>query len=209
MEKNRTVFYFVLISLIFLTSLFLVFLFSGCTGNEVLEETVGETSSEDTVKTTAETSIETEAGSTEATSGPETTTDETSNETDKNVITFKGNKVNENTAVMILEVNIETGEVAGVIQMGFKGFDMNMNSTKVCDYVLTGKISGNLDPEILEVTGLLEGRAETDTVSQGCNDYNVSYEMFAGMTEDYSRIKGYFDTRTMDDYEFLLKPVTD
>jgi hypothetical protein len=86
---------------------------------------------------------------------------------------------------------------------------MNMNSTKVCDYVLTGKISGNLDPEILEVTGLLEGRAETDTVSQGCNDYNVSYEMFAGMTGDYSRIKGYFDTRTMDDYEFLLKPVTD
>jgi hypothetical protein len=198
MEKNRTVFYFVLISLIFLTSLFLVFLFSGCTGNEVLEETVGETSSEDTVKTTAETSIETEAGSTEATSGPETTTDETSNETDKNVITFKGNKVNENTAVMILEVNIETGEVAGVIQMGFKGFDMNMNSTKVCDYVLTGKISGNLDSETLKVIGLLD-----------CNDYNVSYEMFAGMTEDYSRIKGYFDTRTMDDYEFLLKPVTD
>jgi hypothetical protein len=110
---------------------------------------------------------------------------------------------------MILEVNTENGEITGVIQMGFKGFDMDMNSTKICDYVLTGRINGNLDTETLGITGILEGRAETDTVSQGCNDYNVSYEMFAGMTEDYSRIKGYFDTRTMDDYEFLLKPVTD
>ena len=42
---------------------------------------------------------------------------------------------------MILEVNIETGEITGIIQMGFKGFDMNMNSTKICDYVLTGRIT--------------------------------------------------------------------
>ncbi len=109
---------------------------------------------------------------------------------------------------MILEVNIVTGEVQGIIQMGFSGFDLNMSSTKICDYVLTGKITGTLDPDTLEIIGVLNGRAETDTQVNGCNDYNVEYSMTAEMMEDYSRIKGYFDPKTQDKYEFFLKNIS-
>ncbi len=208
MVKKATIFFILVTSL-----LLMVFFFSACTGNKKAEETVEETITEYAVETTAGPVEETPSSSIEVTSSEETpdpgTADETISELESDVLAFKGNKVNENTAVMILEVNMGNGEITGVIQMGFKGFDMDMNSTKICDYVLTGRIKGNIDPETFGITGLLEGRAETDTVSQDCNDYNVSYEMSAVMSEDFSRIKGYFDTRTMDDYEFLLKPVTD
>ena len=208
MVKKAAIFFIIVLSLIIL-----VFLFSSCTGNKKVKDTVVETTTENTAETTASTVEDTPSSSIEVASPEETSdhgiTDETIAEVESDVLKFKGNKVNENTAVMILEVNTENGEIAGVFQMGFTGFDMDMNSTKICDYVLTGRINGNLDTETLGITGLLEGRSETDTVSQDCNDYNVSYEMFAVISEDFSRIKGYFDTRTMDDYEFLLKPVTD
>ena len=184
MERNRHGFFLIILFIIIM-----VLIFPGCRGNEEARETVEETVSEATKTSTDETLTETETTPAEDTSIQEDAAEETGTETlNGDLITFKTSKVNENTAVMILEVNIETGEITGIIQMGFKGFDMNMNSTKICDYVLTGRITGELDTETRDIRGELEGRAETDTKSSDCKSYDVIYEMFASISEDFSRI---------------------
>ena len=176
--------------------------------NENNKENINISIAEETEKITIENSENSDSHSTSSDSwGQETLPDET--KTDENIITFNGNKVNENTATMILKVNIKTGEVSGVLQMGFKGFDMDINSTKICDYVLTGSITGNLDFKTFKIEGVLKGKAVTDKVSEDCKDYDVNYEMFANTTDDYSKIRGYFNTNTMDKYEFFLKQVNE
>jgi hypothetical protein len=174
-------------------------------GTEDTEETIPET----TVEIEASTGEEIDLPSTESTSEQQEETDENENQADENIIIFEGNRVDENRAIMVIEINRETGDVSGVLQMGFTSFDMEINSTKVCDYVLTGSISGRLDFETLQIGGNLKGKAVTDTVSGDCNDYNVDYEMVANMTDDFSKIRGYFDTVTLGKYEFFLKNVTE
>ncbi|MBM3705753.1 MAG: hypothetical protein FJW66_04420 [Actinobacteria bacterium] len=155
--------------------------------------------------TAADTTAETTEYGDDNSSVNNTGTDGSVPESGGAVIKFKGNEVNYNPAVLLLELNTGTGDITGVLQMGFSSFELNANSTSVCDYVLNASITGVLDPETLKISGLLKGRAETDTETEGCKDYDVSYKMLASISEDYSKIRGYFRTGTYDDYDFFLK----
>jgi hypothetical protein len=196
---------------VFLISFLLVI--NACTDKDKIENGTQATESEVTVKTQEEASSDVTEETICTDSSPQTTVASDSGSSQsgagENIIKFKGGEVNGNPAVLILEVNTDTQDITGVIQMGFQGFDMDMDSTRICDYVLNGSISGKLDPKTLGISGLLEGMVTTETEVEGCNDYAVSYEMIANMTGDYSKIRGYFETKTMDDYEFFLKKITE
>jgi len=211
---NKSVKDILLITLITIAaSILLVFSSIGCSKTKI---TVDSAENID-VETVASTSLEIQDIQTQDTedtdeikeTGITESIEEDYNLQNEKVLTFKGNKINDNTAIIIIEINTETGEVEGVMQMGFKSFDMDLNSTKVCDFVLTGNITGNLDLNTSKITGMLNGEAITSTDIEGCEDYNVNYEMTADIYDDYSRLKGYFETKTMDDYEFFLKVVSE
>lgn len=214
MRKNRIV-YIILQCIVFLLILSISIAANGCSRDAKgtvaeTEETITVTGTPEETRNVEETAEATSEDTSEQTI-PEETASTESTDTDKNedIILFRGNSVNGNKAVMILEVNIITGDISGLIQMGFKSFDMDLSNTKICDYILEGSITGSVDLQTLEITGEINGKAVTDTQSEACNDYNVNYSMTAVMMWDKSRIKGYFDTKTQDEWEFFLKNVNE
>ena len=210
MRKNRTVY----MNLLFITLLIIACFSVSITscakspGNNISETGAAITESTATDETESiEASISETVEETVEQESPEETQNTESPDTnnDKDVIVFRGREINGNKGLMILEINIVSGEITGLIQVGFRSFDMDMSTTQICDYVLEGSIAGNIDLETLEITGKINGKAVTETQSESCRDYNVNYTMTALMMEDKSRIKGYFDTKTQDKWEFFLK----
>lgn len=132
----------------------------------------------------------------------ETTEDESINE-EQDSITLSGSYIEGNPGSLIININIETGDVSGHLIMNTTELFLDGNTTHICNFLIEGDISGTLDLETRIISGTLIGEATTE--DEGCLGSEIICNLNAELSKDYSYVKGSFITPSDYHYKFIIK----
>lgn len=107
-----------------------------------------------------------------------------------------------NPGKMVLNIDLDTNEVYGTLEMVSSEIYLEGTNSKVCDFEISGIIEGELDPENREITAVMNGEARSE--SPTCVGGEIRYDTVATLYENKKFVTGEFITSTLT-YEFVME----
>lgn len=120
-----------------------------------------------------------------------------------NLVTLQTSYIGENFGSLILKVNLENGNVNGYLIMRITDTLLIGTTTKICYYLVKGKINGSINLETRDINGTFSGKVISEDAE--CQSGDISYTMTGKLTKDHKHVIGNLTSNTGKTYKFVLR----
>jgi len=196
----KRIFFSILVIFIFFTAS--SFLLPGCAPQEevVIKYVTEKTGSKDNGSSDEEEVTETEPEPEQLEDEKSEGSEESDEESD--LLTFESSFIGGNPGRLIMNIDLETGKVSGTLEMDSFETYLEGTNTKVCEFKITGSLTGEIDPETGIINATMDGEAKSDVAS--CIGGQIRYDTEAQLYENKKFVTGKFITSTLK-YSFVME----